>query len=58
LGGDDASVCPDQKVSQGDRPLLPESMNVAIQHIIKGGWSMDRTTRASFDDILEALWWI
>jgi hypothetical protein len=44
-----------RKVSQSDRPPLPESMDAAIQQIVKQGWSGDSATPRSFDDILEAL---
>jgi hypothetical protein len=44
-----------RKVSQGERPQLPESMDSTVQEIIRRGWSVDPDARGSFEDILEAL---
>jgi serine/threonine-protein kinase len=40
-----------QKVSQGDQPPLPQSMDATIQQIVTQGWSVDRAARGSFEGI-------
>jgi serine/threonine protein kinase len=44
-----------KKVIEGSRPPLPQSMEPTIQQIIRQGWSVDRATRGSFEDILRAM---
>jgi hypothetical protein len=44
-----------RKVSQSDRPPLPESTDAAIQQIVKQSWLGNSAAPRSFEDILEAL---
>jgi hypothetical protein len=40
-----------RRVSQGDRPQLPESVEAILQQIIGQGWLVDPATRGLFKDI-------